>query len=42
MEIELKGDQKNQMKALTALIEDEHKGDLEAVFDEANSQEEGI
>ncbi len=41
MEIDLKGDQ-NEMKALTALTEDEHKGDLEAVYDEANSKEESI
>ena len=35
-EIELKGEQKKEIEKLTALIEEKHQGDLEAVFDEAS------
>ena len=41
-EIELKGEQKKEVEKLTALIEEKHQGDLEAVFDEASKEQEGV
>ena len=42
VEIELRGDQKKELGKLTALIEEKHKGDLEAVFAEASKAQEGV
>ena len=41
-ETELKGEQKKEIEKLTALIDEKHKEDLEAAFDEASKEQEGV